>query len=379
MTHRGNNEGSIYKRKDGRWAASVTLPGGKRRAFYGKTRQEAAHKLQAAQRVLNDGLPIASDRLTVKQWLEQWLDDNVARKVRVRTLHRYQEIVQYHLAPRLGAMPLARLGPADVERLMNEGLRAGKSPQSVAHHRAVLRTALNVAMRHGIVARNVASLADPPHIPKREHEAITPAKARAILDAVQGDRLEALFAVALASGLRGGEALGLRWEDVDLEGGTMAIRRTLQRHDGEWLFLEPKTRTSRRTLRLPAPVVASLRHHKDRQAGERLLLGPSWEGGRWGNMVFTDETGAPLAGDHVLRRFHKLLEKAGLPRMRYHDLRHGAASLMAAMGVPARVAMEIMGHSQISTTMNIYAHIAAEWQQDAVDKMATGLWGVTES
>ena len=258
--------------------------------------------------------------------------------------------------------------------MLNSGLANGQSPESAAHWRAVLRTALNIAMRHGLVGRNVASLAEPPHIPEREVHALTPTNARALLDAVEGDRLEALFTVALACGLRQSEALGLQWQDIDLDGGTLTVQRTSQRIDRNYRFLEPKTRGSRRTMALPKPVAKSLGQHHAHQLVERLLVGPDWQGEKWGELVFADEAGGPLAGFHVSRRFQALIKLAGLPPMRYHDLRHGAASLMAAQGVSPRVAMEILGHAQISTTMNIYTHIAPELQREANERMATSLW-----
>ena len=379
MAKRGNSEGSIYRRSDGRWAASVDLgqADGRRRrkAFYGKTRQDVGRKLQAAQRALADGLPLVDQRQTLGGFLEIWLRDSVARKVRPRTLQRYQEIVKLHLTPRLGRIPLAKLTPAHVERMMNEAIGQGAAPRSACHHRAVLRTALNVAMKWGVLGRNVASLAGPPRVPEREIRALGQADARALLEAVRGDRLEALFTVALALGLRQGEALGLRWPDVDLGGALLTVQRSLQRVNGEWLSPEPKTPRSRRTLHLPGPVTAALREHRARQLVERLRLGAAWQGETWGDLVFTDEAGGPLSGFYVSRRFKALLAVAGLPPMRYHDLRHGAASLMAAQGVPARVAMEILGHSQISTTMNIYAHVAPELGRDAAERIGAALWG----
>lgn len=371
--------GSIYKRADGRWTAAVDLrqTNGRRqrRAFYGATRQEVISKLQAAQRQLADGLPLPGQRQTVADFLELWLRDSVIRKVRPKTLQRYGEIVRLHLVSHLGHVRLSNLGPADVERAMNEAIAGGASPRSAAHMRAVLRTALNVAMRWGLVGRNVASLAGPPHVPEREIRPLSRSDARAILEAVRGDRLAALFTVALALGLRQGEALGLRWPDIDLEAGTLSVQRSLQRVDGDWFFPEPKTTRSRRTIPLPGPVTTALRAHRARQLQERLRLGPAWRGEKWGGLVFTDEAGDPVSGFHVRRRFNTLLKVAGLSAMRYHDLRHGAASLMAAQGVPARVAMEILGHSQISTTMNIYAHVAPEYGRDAADCMGTALWG----
>ena len=258
---------------------------------------------------------------------------------------------------------------------MNEALSIGVAPRSLTQWRAVLRRALNVAMRWGWVSRNASSLAEPPRMQEDEVRPLTIADARALLSAVKGDRLEALFQVALALGLRQGETLGLTWKDIDLDTGTLSVRRTLQRVRSEWMFGEPKTPKSRRTIPLPEPVAVALREHRRRQLEERLRAGPAWESEEWGDLVFPDELGRPLSGFHVLRRFRSLLELAGLPPMRYHDLRHGAASLMAAQGVLARVAMELLGHSQIATTMNVYTHVTPQDQREASAKVSEAIWG----
>ena len=239
---------------------------------------------------------------------------------------------------------------------------------------AVLAVPTTNAAIHSLVFRNVAALAASPKGPELEIRAITPTAARQLLAAVRGDRLEALFTVALACGLRQSEALGLRWSDIDLDTAMLRVQRTIQRVNGEYQVLEPKTKRSRRTISLSPPVTTSLRQHKARQTEDRLRVGPAWEGDEWSGLVFTDEVGCPLSSYHVGRRFKSLITVAGLPEMRYHDLRHEATSLMAAQGVPARVAMEVLGHAQISTTMNIYAHIAPEFQKDASEKVAAALW-----
>ncbi len=204
---------------------------------------------------------------------------------------------------------------------------------------------------------------------------LTTTDAQALLSAVKGDRLEALFQVGLAMGLRQGEALGLAWKDIDLGDGTLSVRRTLQLVRSQWVFSEPKTAKSRRTFPLPNPVARALKERRGRQIEDRLKAGPAWEGETCGDLVFPDALGRPLSGFHVLRRFRSLLELAGLPPMRYHDLRHGAASLMAAQGVPARVAMELLGHSQIATTMNVYAHVTPQDQREASAKVSEAIWG----
>lgn len=377
MSKRGNNEGSIYWRKDGRWVAALNLgyQGGRRnrKHYFGRTRQEAAQKLQRAQRALADGGALTSDRQTVSSLLEIWLRDSATERVRPRTLERYEGIVRLHLIPALGHIRLNKLTPAHVDAMMNRAFKDGASPRSVAQHRAVLqspqrRDALGLGeSKHREPCRAAARA-------RTRHPRPNTKGRQGAPPGLQGDRLEALFTVALTSGLRQGEALGLRWSDLDLEVGVLTVRRTPQRISGSWRLMEPKTARSHRTIPLPAPVAASLREHRARQLKERLRAEGAWEGQAWGDLVFADELGRPLSGFHVLRRFKALLTEAGLPTMRYHDLRHGAASLMAAQGVPARVAMELLGHSQISTTMNIYTHVTADAQRDAVERVGAALW-----
>ena len=217
-----------------------------------------------------------------------------------------------------------------------------------------------------MTTRNVATLVDLPRVQRQEVLALSPSDARAVVEAVKGDRLEALVVVTLATGLRQGEALGLGWQDVDLEAGGLRVRHALQRMNRSVQLVEPKTSRSRRQVALPASVVTILRDHRKRQLQERL-----WAGSRWqeGGFVFTSSIGTPMMGSDVTRRFQSLLAAAGLPRMRFHDLRHGAASLLLAQGVHPRVVMEMLGHSTIALTMNVYSHVIPELQREAADKM----------
>ena len=374
---RGNHEGSIYRRKDGRWVGAIMNTDGRRKAFYGETRAEAVRLLREAQTAIDHGLPITGGQQQTGAFLDVWLTDSATRLVRPRTLQGYEQIIRHHLKPALGRVPLVKLTPQHVERMMNDAIKAGRSPQSVCHDRAVLRRALNVAMRWGLVGRNVASLTDPPRVPEHEQRALTATDARRILTAVRGCRLEGLFTVALAAGLRQSEALGLRWSDVDLDAGRLSVRRVLQRYGGAFHLDEPKTKRSRRTLKLPAPVITALREHRVRQLEERMLAGGAWKGDTWGDLVFSSEAGGPLHGTTVGKQFRDIVSTAGYPDLKYHHLRHGAASLMAAQGVPARLAMETLGHSQISTTMQIYTHVAPESLDLVAEKMEQAIWGVS--
>lgn len=368
---RGQNEGSISKRQDGRWEAALTLPGtgGKRKRFYGETQRVVREQLTAALRALDQGEPPATECQTVAQFLARWLEDVVKPSVRPKTYHSYAQLVRLHLAPGLGQHQLRKLQPQHVQAFMNEKLAAGLSPRTVQYLRAVLRRALGQALKWGLVARNVATLVDPPRMERPQLRALTPDESRRFLDAVRGDRLEALYAVALALGLRQGEALGLRWQDVDLDAGELRVRVALQRVQGQPLRLvEPKTRQSRRTLPLPPPVIAQLRAHRTRQREDRLLAGERWEGEGWG-LVFANTRGGPLEPRNLTTRYKALLALAGLPNIRFHDLRHSCASLLLAQGVHPRVVMEILGHSTITLTMNTYSHVLPQAQRDALDRL----------
>lgn len=376
MAKRGQNEGSIYKRDDGRWCAVVNLgyQNGKRKRkyFYGDTRREVQQQLTKSLRDQQQGLQIAPERQALGQFLTCWLEDSAKPSVRPKTYVSYEQIVRIHLNPELGRIPLAKLTPRDVQAFINRKLAAGLSPRTVDYCRAVLRRALNQALRWGLVARNVATLVDPPKQSRPSPRFLTPAEARVFLETVKGDRLEVLYTVALAIGLRQGEALGLVWEDVDLEAGTLTVRYALQRVGGKLTRVEPKTQTSRRTLALPGVALAALRRHRTRQLEERLVAGSRWQDS---GLVFTTMTGTPLDARNVVRQFHRLRTQAGLSWLRFHDLRHAYGSLLAAQGVHPRVAMELMGHSQLSVTMQVYTHVAPELAREAADKIDALLGG----
>jgi integrase len=372
MTHkRGNDEGSIYKRGDGRWVAVIHLgyEGGRRRrkSFYAATRSEVAIKLAAALKAHAEALPIPGERQTTAQYLNHWLEQTVKPNVRRSTYRGYEAKLRVHIIPGLGRITLVKLSAERVQSFFNDRLRSGLSPQSVRHLKAILRAALNDALRWGLVARNVAALVDGPRVHQKEIRPLVPAEARQLLEAVRGDRLAALYTVALALGLRQGEALGLRWEDVDLEAGILSVRVALERSDSHFRLIEPKTRQSRRTIALPEVALRALRSHRANQLEERLLVGSDWED-TWG-LVFTTPTGAPLYGGSVTRQFQEILVHAGLPRQRFHDLRHACASLLLVQGVHPRVVMETLGHSRIALTMDTYSHVIPELQREAATKM----------
>jgi integrase len=337
-----------------------------RKWFYGKTRADVQAQLTAALRNHQLGFNVAPERQTVGQFLERWLADCCAPSVRPRTLESYCGTVRLHLIPRVGRVPLAKLSPQHVQTMIKEELATGLSPRSVQYVHSVLSRALNRAVKWDFLPRNVCNLAAPPRVPHRPVEPLSPDEARQFLDAIRGDRNEALYSVAMALGLRKGEALGLRWPDIDLDGPALMVRFALQRVDGKRQLVEPKSERSRRTLPLPDIAVKALRTHRTRQLQERLVAGSRWQ--ETGH-VFTTTVGTPMDERKVSSDFKKALARARLSPKRFHDLRHTAASLLLAQGVHPRTVMETLGHSQVSLTLNTYSHVMPAVMRDAADKM----------
>ena len=374
---RGHGEGAIYQRADGRWCASVDLGiiQGKRRrkVIYGKSRKEVADKLKALHRDQVAGINIAPEQQTVQQFLEQWLEQSIKLPRRPKTYHSYAQIVRLYLIPHLGQRQLSKLAPEHVQAMLNVLLgsggvdQCGLAPRTVQYVRAVLRKALNQALKWNYVARNVADLVDSPRVEKYKIAPLSQAQAQRLLDAVQGHRLEALYRLTLSLGLREGEVLGLSWDDIDFDQQTLRITGALQRRDGRLQRVEPKTASSVRTLPLPATLLRMLQAHRIAQHEERALRGEAWKDH---GLAFPSNVGTPISPRNLVRHFKTVLKRAGLPETtRFHDLRHSCATLLIAQGVHPRVVMEILGHSQISVTMNTYGHVLPETQREAADKI----------
>lgn len=356
-------EGSIYRRADGLWVAAVSE--GPRHARtrtyrYGRTRTEARAALEEVMAERRLGEP---SRLSLGVYLRRWLADGT--EVRARTKIGYEQIVTNHLSV-LGDVPLAQLTAPDIQRLLNTLARTRK-PQTVRNVHAVLRRALEQAVRWDLVPRNVAKLVVVPRSARPKMTALDAGQVNLLLASLAGDPLHPLVAVAVTTGMRQGELLGLTWANVDLPASRAKVEQQLTR-DG----LGPlKTTASRRSVPLSGYVVTALREHRVRQLEARLAAGTDTEDG----LVFVTSEGLPLTGWVVLRDLHAALDRAGLPRIRFHDLRHTAASLMLGEGIPLRTVMEILGHTTISTTADIYGHVAPEVSRRAAASMDRVLSG----
>lgn len=373
MSKRANNEGTIYKRSsDGRWCATVTVDGGRRKSFYGTRREDVARKLAAALKARQDGLPVPGDRLTVERFLIEWLE-SVRPSLRPRTHMRYEQLIRLHALPYLGKISLTKLTPNHLQRLYAGRLEAGQSPASVRQLHAVLHRAFGRAARWGSVARNVADLVSAPRVERREMQALSPEQSRALLHAAAEDRLEALYVLAVTTGMRQGELLALHWRNVNLQAATAHVVGTLQRTREGYVIAGPKSAHSRRQVALTSAAVEVLRRHRATQAEERLRLGSAWKDD---DLVFANEVGGYVDESHLRRRsFWPLLERAGVPRIRFHDLRHTAATLMLGHGIHPKVVAEMLGHSQISITLDLYSHVTPTMQRHATEALDAVLEG----
>jgi integrase len=376
---RASGESSIFKGEDGRWHGFVSM--GKkdngrrdRRHVSGAKRADVVAKVRAIETKRDAGMVEAAGRApTVGEWLDHWLDHIAARKVRARTLESYESTVRLHLRPGVGHQRLDRLQPEHLERLYAALADKGLSPASILRAHRVLSRALKVASQRGKVARNVATLVDPPVV--RRPEVALPLSAqevKRVMATAQEHRNAARWTVAMAVGLRQSEALALCWADVDLEHATLTVRRGVHRVRGQGLvYEEPKADRSRRTVALPAPLVEALRAHRAAQLEERLAAGAEWVDL---DLVFAQRNGKGIERKCDWRAWKALLRKAGVRDIRVHDGRHTAATLLLSEGVHPRVVMEVLGHAQMRTTTDTYSHVMPALGRDAADRMGRALW-----
>jgi len=339
----------------------------KRRSFIGATADEAAQKLRRALTQQDNGQSPPAERTTVGAYLRRWLTVKEST-MRPESWRRYREAVELHLIPTIGKIKLTRLTPTDVEGAYAAIRAKGLSGTSVQLVHGTLRTALHAAERRGEVLRNVATLVDAPRRSTPEMRPLTADEAMRLLEAAQGDELEAFYVLALTCGLRLGELQALTWRAIDVERRRLRVAATLAGvSGGAPVMAPPKTQRSRREVHLSALAAEALRRHRARQLEQRLAVGQLWEDH---GLVFANGRGRPLDGNNVRERsFRRLLERAGLPPMRFHDLRHAAASLLLAQGVNVKVIAEVLGHADVTVTLRVYAHLMPSAQQEAASAM----------
>ena len=346
--------GHVRQRPNGLWEGIYVGADRRQHSVYGKTKRLAQEKLRAALVNADNGIRPPRDRGTVAEYLDNWLTDSRAH-VRPRTLDSYAATCRLYIVPAIGSTQLAKLEADDIARMLR-GLKArgNLSDTTIRYVYVVLRIALGEALRTKRVVRNVALELRPPPAGQRERSPLTLDQVGAFLASVEGDRLAVLYKTAIGLGLRQGELLALRWTDVNLAGAkpTLTVRHTRNVRTGE--LAEAKTERSRRTLRLGVELSTALREHRRQQLEERLVAGSRWHDG---DFVFATSLGRPLDAANLTHRFHAAVSAAGLPRQRFHDLRHACATLRLEQGEDLMVVSRILGHASITTTANVYGHL----------------------
>jgi integrase len=319
---------------------------------YGRTRQEVAGKLAHALSDRTQGLTFDAGSLKLSEYLDRWLPD-IRDTVRQRTWERYESIVRVHIKPALGRVKLKDLTATHARGLYREKLESGSSPRTVQYIHTTLRKALQDAMSDGLIPRNVADGIKAPRPKKKEINPLSPEQARTFLKAVRGDRLEALYVLAIHRGLRQGELLGLRWEDVDLEAGTLQVRRTLSWTKSGPVFEPPKNGKGR-SVELTQDALGALRGHLARQLEEIEALGDGYQDQ---GLMFPGERGQPMRPYTLTGKLERILRRVGLPKIRFHDLRHTCATLLLSKSVHPKFVQELLGHATISITLDRYSHV----------------------
>lgn len=369
VKRRAKGEGSLTKRVDGRYQGSYIGSDGRRHYLYGRDRKAVKDRLEGALKEMELGVFVAGPGQSVRQFLEAWLTDANAR-LRPRTAQRYESLIRLHVVPTLGDVSLRKLTPQHLSSLYAE-LLAKQSPASVAQLHAVLFGAFRLAMRWNLIGRNPAEAVQAPKVQRREMSVLTPEQAQTLMGA--DDPLSCLYVLALTTGMRQGELLALRWRDVDLDAGIIRVNRNLVRIKGAWLLADVKRAASRRQIQVGRLAIDALKAHRIRSAETLLSLGHRIDDA---TLIFTNANGDPLNGYHITERaFKPLLRRLGLPSVRFHDLRHTAASLMLSQGIRVDLVSRRLGHSTPAVTLSIYAHLMPGDEAEAVRRLDAVLGG----
>lgn len=389
MSKRDDGAGYVVQCEDGTYRGHVRV-GGKRYYRRAPTKKALLEKFKKLHEQQSAGLPL-SGTPTVAEWLDHWLTHIAPKRVRPRTLESYADLVRIHITPALGKHRLDRLQPHHIEtawasltqvrKIGGKEVRVPLADSTVLRCHRVLARALVVASHRGMIAIPPTSRMDAPTAAPTEQRALSAKDARAVLAAAAEDRLTARWTVALSLGIRQGEALGLKWDDVDWDTRTLTVRRKLERIKGVGLVLTEGTKGSTRSrlkvrrIRIPGQLLDALREQQQRQRVERMAAGPLWHRGPFDGLIFTTEIGTPIDRHNDRRAWKRLLAKSGVPEVRLHDGRHTAATLLLEQGVPARVVMEILGHASSRITLDVYSHVTDDLSDEAAAAMERALWG----
>jgi integrase len=385
---RGNGEGTISKRKDGTWCAAITVGNDpetgkqKRRFFYGKTRAEVAEKLLKVQNDFRTGIYVEPNKITFGMWLDTWLEEYKRPQIRPSSYELYKSIINLHIKPTLDNVALQDIRPEHLQTLYNakydnglKDIERGLSASSVKRMHTMIKNCLQQAIKNNLIPRNSAEATILPKIKKSQIQVFTLENQQKFLKALAGERMKAAFIIALATGIREGELLGLYWNDIDLEQGILSIQRSIRRVQTSGaadkktalIFQEPKTESGKRFIPLPDAALTGLKEHKKQQVIEKLAAGEIYENEC--NLVFCTELGKPIDPRNFRKLFKRILNKANIPDIQFHALRHTFATRLLELNENPKVVQEILGHADISTTMNVYSHVLPDVKKAAAQKL----------
>jgi integrase len=386
-------KGHIRERGEDSWAIILDIgrdpETGKRRqkwhTFHG-TKRDAQREMRSLLNDLDAGAYVEPDKMLVKKYLERWLASYAKAQVSPKTFERYAEIVRCHLIPALGGLKLAALRPLQIQAYYASAVESGRRPRrgkvvvvprglsarTVLHHHRVLREALHQAVKWQMLARNPADSVEPPRPITTEMRALDEMETVRLIEASACGRLYLPILLAATTGLRRGEVLAVRWRDIDLEAGTLAVRQSLEQTKEGLSFKEPKTQKGRRVIALPQLAIDALRRHKAEQAKIRLMLGPGYQAN---DLVCCQPDGRPFKPGNITNSFAELIECLKIPRLRFHDLRHGHATLLLRQGIHPKVVSERLGHSTVGITLDVYSHVLPGMQEEAARKVDAALRG----
>lgn len=380
MARRGKGEGSIFKRKDGRWCGFITVGydekgNQKKKFFYGKTRQEVADKIRKALNEIEQGFLVDSSDITVAKWFETWLWQYKKQTLKESTFSDYEGIIRNHINPTLGRIKLKDLRPEHLQTLYNEKFESGLSLSKIKHIHTVIHSALKQAVKNGIIPRNVSEATNLPckDKTKKEIRVLTPEEQQKFLETIENERLKPLFILALTTGMRLGELLALRWENIDFENRIIVVANSLrriktfnnERNKTVLAITDVKSEKSHRIIPLPEAAYYELLEHRKRQEEEKKQAGSAY---RDMGFVFATRVGTPIDPRNFERTFYRIIKKAGLD-INFHALRHTFATRLLEANTHPKVVQELLGHKDITTTMNIYSHVLFEIKKEAIDKM----------
>lgn len=362
---RNRGEGSIFQRSDGTWRAQICHKG-QRLSHSAATRPECVAWVQSIQTEVGQGWNLQGAKTLLRDYAIYWLE-LVKTHVRASTIEGYETVLRNHIIPRLGAMSLKDLTPDRVDQFYAELLVDDVGLHTIGLCHRTLHVMLEKAVKYSFILRNPAHGAIVPQAPVTEMSVLDEEQVNRFLMAGMGTRYEALFRLAVTTGMRQGELFGLKWADISWQRGVLYVRRQVHRVKGAGMqFSEPKTKAGKRTIKLGEGMLQALREHKQRQEIERAAAGNRWQEA---DLMFTSKYGGCLDQSNVRREFYAILDIAGLAKMRFHDLRHTAASLMLNNGIPVLVVSKILGHSKPSVTLDIYGHLYNEMQDEAARLM----------